>query len=266
MPRHIYRHADLVPLIAGIRALDSMSITLDIEIKAVAEAFAVLAEAADVPMPLRKYYAKVEKKLSAAKIGWKQKLDPKQLGIWGRLCGMDLYVRTRSTLGLMKLNDEELERLHHVNNRLLELEKSLKQMTNGMRERLDGFSSSGVEWDPYDGIQIKLWLRIGPDPERPSYDPDVWDESGLMEPLEICVNILEHWQSKTTEDEDPWGLDDGQDHSELSGREGHPLQNIHQSYLFHEFYDHAEVGAWGMLNLQALWIEVISHRSGDFQI
>lgn len=62
------------------------------------------------------------------------------------------------------------------------------------------------------------------------------------------------------------GLDDRQNHSDLSGCEGSQMQHFHQCYLFHELWDHADVGTWGMLNLRSIWIEVKPHRSGDFVI
>lgn len=181
--------------------------------------------------------------------------------------GWKLAMRINSTFGHLKLTDENLARLRHVNHRLLELEKSLKQMVDGMRERLDGLDPSGVVWDVWDGVDIILRLSIGPDPERPAYDPEAWTETGLMEPLEIRVKLWgQRWERETAVDNNLWGTDDAQNHSDLSGREGHPLQHFPQSYLFHELFDHANVGVWGMLHLQSIWIEIIPHRSGNFYI
>jgi hypothetical protein len=87
-----------------------------------------------------------------------------------------------------------------------------------------------------------------------------------LEPIEIRAKIFAAWKRDTREETRPWGLNDGQNHSDLSGCEGHPLQHFSQSYLFHELFDHANAGLWGMLHLQSLWIEIIPHRSANFQI
>ncbi|MDP2815873.1 MAG: hypothetical protein Q8O19_04265, partial [Rectinemataceae bacterium] len=100
------------------------------------------------------------------------------------------------------------------------------------------------------------------DAERPAYDPATWAEDYLMESLEIKVNVWERPRSDTERIQ--WGLDDGQNHSDLGGCEGSPMQHFHQCYLFHELLDHADVGYWGMLNLRSIWIEVMPHRSGTF--
>lgn len=86
-----------------------------------------------------------------------------------------------------------------------------------------------------------------------------------MEPIEVKVKL---WSIDIhdPDDKEPWGLDDGQNHSDLGGCEGSQMQHFHQCYLFHELWDHADVGTWGMLNLRSIWIEVMPHRSGDFVV
>lgn len=252
MPRHIYRHSDLLPLTGAMKTIEQFERRLRISIECDVESFSPLAAADDVPQPLRRYYSKVVKKLMAAK----KCLQP----LLAECDGWALARRIESSLGRLELTEEDLSRLRHVNNRLLELEKSLKQMTDGMRERLEGLNPPGVQWDEWDMVEINLCLSIGTDSERPAYDPDVWAEEGLMESVEIRVQISVFWEA---DEEERWGLDDGQDHSEFGECGGYPLR---QGYLFHQLYDHADVGLWGMLHLQSLWIEIIPHRSGDFQI
>ena len=130
---------------------------------------------------------------------------------------------------------------------------------------MKGLDPTGVEWDIWDGTEIKLWVEIGLDSERPAYDPDAWTEDGKMDPIKICARITRSWKLGADRKK-PWGLCDGQNHSDMGGCEGHPMQHFNQCYLFHELFDHANVGLWGMLNLSSLWIEVIPHRSGNFTI
>lgn len=255
MTSNIFHHVDLIPLAGSIPALRGLSS----RIMSAGEAFTVLAEAADVPIPLRRYYTKVGIKLMAAGSRLEKTIKA------ARYDALHLKNRIQSKLDSLRLTAKDMDRLRHVNSRLMELEKSLEQMVAGMRERLEGLNPSGVEWDEWD-FDIILWARIGPDPERPAYDPDAWAETGLMEPLEIRAETWESWVRYTADDNEPWGLDDGRNHSDLSGCEGHPLENFHQCYLFHELHDHAHVGLWGMLNLQSLWIEIIPHRSCSFHI
>lgn len=260
MIHHTYRPSDLEPLTGAIRALNSIDGLPCIEIRHAGEAFTLLASAQDVPTPLRLYYAKVGKKLTDTVTRLKNNLKSAESEGW------KLERRINSALDNVELTDEDMSRLRHVNNRLVELEKSLKQMADGMCDRLEGLDPSGVAWDVWDSSEIKLWVEIGPDAERPAYNIDVWTEAGLMEPIEICVLITRSWKLDAMEVKKPWGLDDGQDHSDMSGCEGHPMQHFNQCYLFHELFDHANVGIWGMLHLRSLWIEVIPHRSGDFVI
>lgn len=258
MPRHTDRHSDLEPLTGAIRALESVGGLPEIEIRHAGEAFTLLASAEDVPPHLRRYYAKVGEKLTDIVTRLKKNLRSAESEGW------ELTMCINSAIGSLKLTEDDLNRLRHVNNRLLELEKSLKQKVVGMRERLEGLDPSGVEWDEWDSTEINLWVEIGPDSERPAYDPDTWAEEGLMEPLEIRARISARWKHDATEEKKPWGLDDGQNHSDMGGCEGHPMQHFHQCYLFHELYDHSHVGIWGMLHLRSIWVEVIPHRSGNF--
>lgn len=257
MPHSIYRHSDLEPLTGGIRALDAISYS---EIRRAGEAFSLYAVADDVPPPLRRYYAKVGKYLmgTATRLGKNLRSAKSQ--------GCDLAMRINSSIDSLKLTEDDLNRLCHVNNRLLELEKSLKQMVDGMRERLEGLDPSGVEWETWDGTDIELCVDISTNPECPTSSFSTWREAGFLSLQPICALISQRWKCDITEENEPCGLDDGQNHSDMGGCEGHPLQHFHQSYLFHELYDHAGVGIWGMLHLRMVWIEIIPHRSGDFTI
>lgn len=257
---HAYRHSDLEPLTGAIRALHSIDGLPCIELRHAGEAFTLLASAQDVPPPLRHYYAKVGKRLTDTVNRLKRNLRSSESEAW------KLERRINSAMDDVELTEANMCQLRHVNNRLMELEKSLKQMTDGMCERLEGLDPSGVAWDEWDSTEIKLWIEIGPDAERPAYNPDAWAEAGLLEPIEICIRITRSWKLDAMEVKKPWGLDDRQNHSDMGGCEGHPMQHFNQCYLFHELWDHANVGLWGMLNLRALWIEIMPHRSGDFTI
>lgn len=258
MSHHTFRQSDLETLNSGIRLLDEMSRMPCIEIRCAGEAFTQLSSAEDVPTPLRRYYAKVGKRLTDTEIRLKKYLRST------RSEGQKISSRINNALGHTELTEEKLIRLRHVNTRLQELEKILQQKIDGMHERLDEFNPAGVEWDECDAGEIILWLKIGSDAERPAYDPDTWTEEYLMKSLEIRVTV---WEAARREaDEERWGLDDGENHSDLGGCEGSQMQHFHQCYLFHELWDHADVGFWGMLNLRVLWIEILPHRSGDFRI
>ena len=260
MSLHTYRPSDLEPLTGAIRALHSIEGLPCIELRHAGEAFTLLASAQDVPPPLRHYYAKFGKKLTDTVIRLKKNLRSAESEAW------KLERRINSAMDDVELTEANMSQIRHVNNRLMDLEKSLKEMADGMCKRLDGLDTSGVAWDEWDSTEIKLWIEIGPDAERPAYNPDEWAEAGLMEPIEICIRITRSWKLDAMEVKKPWGLDDGQNHSDMGGCEGHPMQHFNQCYLFHELWDHANVGLWGMLNLRALWIEIMPHRSGDFTI
>lgn len=252
-----YRHSDLKALNGSIRVLSEINRSPCNEISGARVAFTQLASAEDVPLSLRRFYAKVGEKISKTEVSLKKYLKS------AKYEGLNLYWRIESALGHTDITEKDLSKLHHVNTRLQALEKTLRQMLDGMRKRMEGFNPSGVEWDDWDNAEIILWLRFEPDVERPAYGQD-WYKSGLMEPLDIRVTIMVPVKRNT--EQTPWGLDDGQNHSDLGDCEGSPMQHFHQCYLFHELWDHADVSTWGMLNLRSLWIEVVPHRSGNFTI
>ena len=91
MPRHPYCSADLPPLAGALRALQR---GLGSEVRFTA--------------------SRLRKNLnSSVSDGW------------------NLTMHIESAPGRLPLTEEAVDRLRHVNNRLLELEKSLKQMVNG---------------------------------------------------------------------------------------------------------------------------------------
>lgn len=175
--------------------------------------------------------------------------------------GQKLSMRINSALDrTTELTEDDISHLRQVDKRLQDLEKILQQMMDGIDGKLKGFDPAGVKWDKLDDSEIILWLEFSPDAARPSYNADAWAENGMMEPLEVRVKLWSGGKRK------PWGMDDGKNHSDLGGCDGSPIQHFHQCYLFHELWDHANVGTWGMLHLRSLWIEIIPHRSGNFSI
>jgi hypothetical protein len=259
MSHSTYHPADLEPLNGATRLLDELGRSPCIDLRLAGEAFTLLASGADVPERLRRYYGKVGKKLTVTESRLKKYLRATEYE------GERIARRISSTLSHHNLTEEEMDKLRHVNTRLQALEKTLQDKMDGMLERLEGLDPAGVEWDRWDGTDIILWLSFNPEKERPSYNADTWAEDGIMEPIEAKVKI---WclDKRDPTDKEPWGLDDGQNHSDLGGCEGSQMQHFHQCYLFHELWDHADVGTWGMLNLRSIWIEVMPHRSGDFVI
>lgn len=257
MPYKTYRHSDLQHLTGSVQMLGDISRLPCIEIRNAGDAFALLASAEDVPSSLRRYYSKVGKVLTRTECRLKKHLRTAESD------GEKLSARIHSALDHVELPEEYIARLHHVNARLQALEKSLQQMIDGMHDRMEGLNPLGVEWDDWDRSEINLCLNFKPDAERPAYNNNL-DECGLLEPLEIRVSIST--QVRSNVEKEPWGLDDGQNHNDLAGCEGSPMQHFHQCYLFHELWDHADVGYWGMLNLHSIWVEFIPHRSGNFTI
>ena len=258
MPQPTYYPSDRQPLNGGIRVLGEIGGLPCIEINNAGEAFTRLASADDVPSALRRFYSKVGKKLTDTGMRLKKYLDASEYE------AMNLSLCIQNALDRNELTEKDMERLCHVNTRLQELERILHDKMDGMHERLEGLNPAGVEWDRWDGTDIILWLSFESSIERPSYNADTWADDGVMEPMEVRVKLLPY--RKRAPDEEKWGLDDGKDHSDLGGFEGSQLQHFHQCYLFHEIYDHADVGTLGILNLRSIWIEVMPHRSGDFVI
>lgn len=259
MPDQNYRPSDLETLNGATRLLDELGRSPCIDLRLAGEAFTQLASGEDVPLRLRRYYENVGKKLTATELRLKKYL--RSTGHEGEKLSWGI----RSTFHRDNLTEEEITKLRHVNARLQALEKTLQDKMNGMFDRLEGLDPADVEWDRWDGTGIILWLSFEPEKERPSYNADTWAEDGIMEPIEVKVEIRCHGK-RDPDDKEPWGLDDGQNHSDLGGCEGSQMQHFYQCYLFHELWDHADVGTWGMLNLHSIWIEVMPHRSGDFVI
>lgn len=251
MPHPPYRPAGLLPLTVGIDAIDN----LRAKIRSTGSMFTRFATAANVPPSLSRYYAKVGKKLTVAGTCLDQSLEATALG------GRKLSMRLKSSLGQMNLTEEDMNRLRHINNRLLELEKSLEQMVDGMLERLEGLDPPGVEWKKWGAVDIQLTVTIDTNAGQPAHDPDTMEEYDPMPPLKISWRIMKFWHGDTTEA--PWGPDEEPSNSQPAGCESYPFDACH---LFNELCKHAYTGVRGMLHLCSLWIEIRPCRSGDFLI
>lgn len=258
MKKHPYKHSDHLALTGCMQQHFAVR-HQDSTLKSSVESLSALATADDIPASLRRYYYRYAKQLKAAEDRLRKVVKS------ARCDGFELSMRIQRELGTPTFTDCDLARLHHINGRLRVLEKSIKTLLVDMEKRLSALSPDGVAWDEWDCVAINLWLGFTSENERPSYDPERLADADLEEPPQICVRIWDHSCLRDKHDE-AWGLDDGQDHGDLSNCNGHPLQHFNQCYLFHELYDHANIGIAGMLHLHKIWIEIIPHRSGDFMI
>lgn len=251
-----FHPSDLEMLNGTGRLLDELARSPCIDLRMAGEAFTLLASGVDVPERLRQHYEKVGRKLTGMELHLKKYLRTMQ----DKEARMARQIASK--LPSYVLSETEMVRLHQVNARLQCLEKILKERLIELHERLNRLEPVGVEWDRWDCTEIKLWLRFNPEENRPAYNRS---DDGLLEPVVIKVG-LSRFDNHTDPQRKYWGLDDGENHSDLIGCEGSQMQHFQQCYLFHELWDHAEVGMWGMLNLHSIWIEIMPHQSGDFVI
>ena len=252
MTNQRYTFSDLPVINGALRMIENIMGDSCMDIRYAGKALSVLSTQKDVPVLMRRYFDKVGKELTDTEARLKSELS-KSLSD-----GLKLFSALNAKMSPEALCTEDWEKLQSVNMRLQALEKSLHEMMAAMHEKIGEINPAGVEWDAWDDSEIILWLKFGADVERPAYQPEKWAEDGIMEPLEIRVKVSSCGELNT------WGLNDGKNHSDMGVCEGHPMQHFHQCYLFHELWDHTEVGLYGMLNLRSLWIEIISHRSANF--
>ncbi len=227
----------------------------------------MLAHANDIPVSLREYFLKlggqiggVHAQLRAVQVAAKNEIQ-------------DFLLSARQSERSVAFSAAEIAKLVQVNSRLVELEKAIYTRIVDIHSHLHGLDSpalDGLKWDQWDGADVEMQLRFALDSERPSYYPDESGESIDLEQLSITVMNI-HLDINDVKNFDPgnseyWGLGDGEDHNDIHSDCDHPLAGLPLCFLFHELFDHADVGLRGMLHLEEIWFDVKLQQSGWFRL
>jgi hypothetical protein len=261
MSKLTYHESDLEVLVGSTNNLCRLERELTIDLRCTEEAYTRIGSAAELPEHLRDYFTSAGKKLDEMHNRLSKELREIEEE------GTELRYSIRPSIPLIELTDEVLDQLEHINSRLKVLEKSLMEMIEGMHSRCNGLNPASVDWDEWDKyVEIFLTLTIGPDPERPSYAPALWEEDGIMEMFQLEVRLSCAADRYLTKEKDYWGIEDGNDHGTQVPHYGQLSRDFDQCYLFHDLYDHADVGLWGILHLRSMRIEIEPRRSGCFTI
>lgn len=227
----------------------------------------MLAHANDIPVSLREYFHKlgvqvgdIHARLLTLKISTKNEIQ-------------EFLLSARQRERSVTFSAAEIAKLEQVNSRLVDLEKAIYARIKDIHSHLHGLESpalDGLKWDQWDGADVEMQLRFALDPERPSYYPDESGESIDLEQLSITVmnisldiNDVKNFDPGNSE---YWGLGDGEDHNDIHADWDHPLAGLPLCFLFHELFDHAEVGVQGMLHLEEIWFDVKLQQSCWFRL
>lgn len=264
--KYDYRPSDYLAMLPLSRIKAGGICTAKSEMQALHRELDFLAASADVPIILRDYY----RNLAAKVDGLGAQLGALENETRNEAQDFRYNIQRKDQLPLSK---KEMAKLYQVNARLIDLEKLLFSKATDLRTRLIGApdpTDDGVKWDTWDGVDIELWLIFEPDSERPSYHHGTArDEMNLenlaFNDIRIWLNINDA-ATFNPADKNRWGIADGLDHNDISGIDGHPFSNLPQCSLFHEIYDHAEVGIQGMLRLSQIWFDVNLKQSGYFTL
>ena len=170
--------------------------------------------------------------------------------ILGRLVviGKDLRQQIRELEGLSlnvprtsasdRYSDEQLAKYREINDRLVAIEKRIKQDFKQLLPPCEQMQKDGVIDDFEIESEVSVWL----DESDPAYRDD---DDNILAVLSYCA--------KADADSD-FGLDDGQNHNEYQHFEGHPMQREHHCWLFHEVYDHSRL--WEeILRTDMIWLD-----------
>jgi hypothetical protein len=225
----------------------------------------LLANGADIPASLCRYYG-----LLGTKYGHiHAQLDELMRSTRNEI--RDFVMNERPRERAADYSTEQIARLVQINSQLVDFEKAIFKRVAGLRlHDLENPVLNGLSWDEWDGVEVELQLRFALDPERPSYYADDSGNSVYLE--QISINILtiqldiNDVKNFAPNNQDYWGLADGNDHNDIHPGWDHPLAGLHLCTLFHELFDHAEIGGKGMLQLKEVWFDIKMQQSGDFKL
>jgi hypothetical protein len=124
-----------------------------------------------------------------------------------------------------RYSDEQLAKYREINDRLVAIEKRIRQDFKRLLPQCEQMQKDGVIDDFEIESEVSIWL----DENDRAYRDD--DDNILA---------VSSFNAKVDADSD-FGLDDGQNHNEYRHFDEHPMQTEHHCRLFHELYGHSRL-------------------------
>lgn len=225
----------------------------------------LLANGTDIPASLRRYYGLLGAKYENIHAQLELLMQSTRSEI------RDFVMNERPRECATDYSAEQIARLVQINSELVDLEKAIFKRVAGLHLQDQANPGlNGLSWDEWDGVEVELQLKFALDPERSSYYPDdsgnsVDLENIAIKPLSLCLDINDV-KKFAQNNQGYWGVADGNDHNDIHPDWDHPLAGLHLCTLFHELFDHAEVGGQGMLQLEEVWFDIKMQQSGCFKL
>lgn len=222
-----------------------------------------LAVALDVPAGLRSYFLELDERLTAIHA---------QLATLNvsSLSRVQEYFEEVMPPKFSPLSPDEVTKLLHINSRLVELETAIYTRLSNMHSQLIGQKmpvATGLQLDDFDPVEIEFYLVFNVDPMRPSYRPDgdTVESITVMRQVSLVPRINELGDFDLT-NADYWGIGDGKCHNDIPLASGHLLAGKPLCSLFHELFDHWDIGLKGMLQLEEIRFDIALRQSGLFAL
>lgn len=258
-------HSDVLTLLPLSRHSMAGLGGMEIELRILLEEVTSFAHADDLPPSLREFYQALADRVSSIHSELKSVSRATDTVV------RDL-VHERSPKFNNELSDDEVARLLQINQQLVTLEAAIVDRVSGLSRALGtvpAAESDNLTWDEWDQLEVSLWLVFAKDADRPSYRPDLQGgdllENMALSDLRISLE-LNNFRRGSPDDTDYWGLGDSNDHNDIPRDCGHPLAGVPLCMLFHELFDHADVGLKGMLRLEQILFDVRLQQSATYSL
>jgi type III secretion system FlhB-like substrate exporter len=131
------------------------------------------------------------------------------------------------------------ERLRTLNVELTNIEKKIMKTAT----RLDNTLLNEIDRDIDEIIDYELEVTI-----------DCYDADEMDYPLCTLVEYLKGSSKK--DDDERWGIDDGENHNEFEFRQDHPMYGEYHCWLFHCLYDHKYLTWEEIAAIQYFWVNI----------
>lgn len=238
---------------------------MGIEWRILLEEISSFVHANDLPPSLREFYRAFADRLSAIHS------ELKAVGNEAESVVSDLFYKTCPKFDV-ELSEAEIARLLQLNQQLVTLEAAIVERVSSLSRALGAVpavDTTDLAWCAWDTLEVNLWLVFAKDADRPSYRPDLQDgyplENMALSDLKIYLDLNDVSRLSPNHAE-YWGIGDGKDHNDIPCDFGYPLAGVPLCMLFHELFDHADVGLKGMLQLEKILLDVRLEQSATYQL
>lgn len=164
-------------------------------------------------------------------------------------------------LDIDELTAEQLQFIRDLNQKLIEIEKSVLSEALPQLQILKERLKDPDDW--LTDIEVEARIQYFLSESDPLYDDD--RDNVLYEQIRNLKGILgeyDFYQQRF--DEDYWGMNDGNNHNLFETSRTHPFKGEYHCWLFHCLYDHSHIGWVNILRIDGIWADIVYYYQRDF--